>query len=38
MIMELEEYIECICEGLAEEAIMDLLLETICGTNEIHFF
>ena len=27
MIMELEEYIACICEGSAEQAIMDLLLE-----------
>lgn len=33
MIMELEEYIACICEGLAEEAIIDLLLEN----NKLEF-
>jgi len=27
MIMELEGYVACICEGSAEQAIMDLLLE-----------
>ena len=29
MIMELEGYIACICEGSAEQAIMDLLLESM---------
>ena len=27
--MELEGYIACICEGSAEQAIMDLLLEKL---------
>ena len=27
MIMELEGYVACICEGSAEQAIMDLLLK-----------
>ena len=27
MIMELEGYVACICEGAAEQAIMDLLLD-----------
>ena len=31
--MELEEYIACICEGSAEQAIMDLLLEN----NKLEF-